>query len=73
VVEADSTITNTKVYVESVYSKYKGILHHGNELLELQTKIERGFETLTRMIPGKQNNKEVATRVFFPIHFDMND
>ena len=73
VVEADSSITNRKVYVESVFSREKGLLKEGLELKEIQSKIEKGLENLNLMIPGKLNNKAVATRLFFPIHFDIND
>ncbi len=70
VVEADCTISNRKVLVKSVYHKKKGLIYSGQELLEIQHKVEKLFDKMPQLIPGKLNGKKVAIRVLIPLNLD---
>lgn len=70
VVEVDGSITNKKVFVKSVFSKEKGLIYSGQELSEIQQKVEKLLDKIPQLTPGKLNGKNVAIRVLIPLHLD---
>lgn len=70
VVEVDSTITNRKIFVKSVFCKDKGLIYAGKELSEIQIKIDSLLDRMPKLVPGKLGNKNIAIRVIIPIHID---
>jgi hypothetical protein len=72
IVEPDSTISNKKVFVKSVFDKYDGFITTGSKVKRMQELIEDNLSILPKMIPGKINNKDVAVQVILPIYCDIN-
>ena len=73
VVEADSMVTNRKVFVKSVFCKDKGLIYSGQELTEIQLKIDSLLDKMPKLIPGKLKGKNVAIRVLLPLHLDCHE
>jgi len=72
VVESDSTISNKKVFIESLFDKYDGIISNEEEKSRIQEFIKVYLADLQKMIPGRINNQNVAVQLILPIHCDIN-
>jgi hypothetical protein len=72
VVEKDSTISNKKVLIESLFDKYNGLIFEEEKITQIQKYINIHLEDLEKMIPGKINNQNVAIQLVLPINFDIN-
>jgi hypothetical protein len=70
VVEADSSVTNKMVYVRTVNCEESGLLYDGPEIKAMELRIKEIIDEIPRLIPGKMNGKNVAVKIFLPVHVD---